>query len=390
MEDIMTKALVILCGGQSTRMGSDKTFLPFGSGSLLNYQIERFRPFFSKIYLSVPALEDRNIAYEKYCNDCTIIRDQFSQIGPIGGLYSCLSSAPEEILFFTPVDAPFTDPSLASEICNRLEQNPGKEICTIQNPQGRIQPLFTAYRKTCLDRIKLQITHGIYKLQPLLAPEYTIVIDKFLPSSQFFNMNDPQSYYYALEKLSHETPAAFPPGFASQNSGSSKEKPALPMLSFTAKSGTGKTTYLEKLIPMLKVNGLRIAVIKHDAHGFQMDKPGKDSYRLTQAGADHMILTSEDQTAVIITHPKMPPELDELIARTENVDLILTEGYKLEDQPKVVLLRKGYCETPVGNPKNVIAYVADFPYGAKVPVFDLNHPEDILDFLLDYIRTNEN
>lgn len=268
----------------------------------------------------------------------------------------------------------------------RLEQNPGREICTIQNPQGRIQPLFTAYHKNCLERIKKQITNGIYKLQPLLAPEYTIVIDKFLPSTQFFNMNDPQSYYYALERLSHETPGAFPPGFGSHSKSASDEKRKIPMLSFTAKSGTGKTTYLEKLIPMLKVNGLRIAVIKHDAHGFEMDKPGKDSYRLTHAGADHMILTCEDQTAAIITHPKTPPELEDLLNRTENVDLILTEGYKLEEQPKVVLLRKGYSEVPVGNPKNVIAYVTDFPYGAKVPVFDLNHPEDMLDFLLDYIK----
>ena len=91
----MTKALVILCGGLSTRMGSDKAFLPFGHTSLINYQIERFRPFFSKIYLSVPKQEERPVDYEGRCG-VPAIEDKYSQIGPMGGLYSALSSVPED------------------------------------------------------------------------------------------------------------------------------------------------------------------------------------------------------------------------------------------------------------------------------------------------------
>lgn len=381
----MKKALVILCGGLSTRMGTDKAFLPFGNTSLLNYQVSRFRPYFEKIYLSVPAQTERPIDYKGHCG-CPAIEDRFSKIGPMGGLYSVLSSTEEEIFFFTPVDAPFTDPKLALEICERLAADPTKYACAIQNPQGRIQPLFTAYTKACLPVIQKLIAEETYKLKFLLPPEKTILLDRFLPPEQFFNMNDPQSYYYALSQLAKKMPGAFPPDFFRQTGQPAGAKPTIPTLSFTAKSGTGKTTYLEKLLPLLKKDGLRLAVVKHDAHGFQVDKPGKDSYRLTQAGADHMILTCEDQTAAILSHRGQNPDLENILSRIENVDFIITEGYKLGTQKKIHLLRRGHNEAPVGNQENVIAYITDFPFDAKVPVFDLNRPEELIPFLRAYIK----
>lgn len=377
----MSFALVILCGGLSTRMGCDKAFLPFGSSSLLNYQVERFRPWFPNIYVSVPSHAERPVDYTSVCG-CPAIEDEYSNIGPIGGLYSCMKSLEEDILFFTSVDAPFTDPKLAVSLCEKLDaaQPGGPCAFGIQNPSGQIQPLFAAYHKKLLPVISANIEKGNYRLRDLWHSVPHSIEDAFLPTEQFFNMNNPTAYYYALHQLAGKRPAAFPPDF------SAKTSPVFaPVISFTAKSGTGKTTYLEKLLPLLKKQNIRIAVVKHDAHGFQMDKPGKDSYRLTQAGADHMILTSEDQTAVIFTHPGLDPDLDSLLGRVENVDLIITEGYKLGNQKKIHLLRKGYNETPVGNLKNVIAYVTDFPFEADVPVFDLNHPEELVPFLMDYI-----
>lgn len=378
----MTKALIILCGGLSTRMGSDKAFLPFGDTTLLNYQIARFRPYFSNIYVSVPKHEERPVDYTKLCG-CPSIEDTFSQIGPLGGLYSCLDSTPEDMLFFAPVDAPFTDPKLALDMCGQLETETDKYACIIRDPDGHIQPLFAAYTKKCLPLIKELISQNTYRLRLLLNPEKTIVLDRYLPPEQFFNMNDPQSYYYALHKLAVKRPGIFPADFLTPEPAKST---SIPVLSFTARSGTGKTTYLEKLIPLLKEKHLRIAVVKHDAHGFQIDKPGKDSYRLTQAGADHMILTSEDQTAAIISHRGQNPDLKTILSKIENVDFIITEGYKLENQKKIHLLRKGYCETPVGDQENVIAYVTDFPYEADVPVFDLNQPKDLIPFLKKYLN----
>ena len=389
----MAKALVILCGGLSTRMGSDKAFLPFGRTPLLNYQTERFRPYFDKIYLSVPASAERPIDYTARCG-CPVIEDTASRLGPIGGLYSCLQKAPEDVLFFHSVDAPFTDPALAAAITDAAAADPQTYATTITDPQGSIQPTFAAYTKDCLPYIEQMIRQDTYKLRVLYDSlgrdvHYRIYAHFHTPG-QFFNMNDPQSYYFALQQLARRTPSAFPPDFAAGSvANDTQADPCAPVLSFTAKSGTGKTTYLERLLPLLKEQGLRIAVVKHDAHGFEIDKPGKDSYRLSHAGADHMILTSTDQTAAVIRHPGQSQDFDSVLARIKNVDLILSEGYKHGRQKKIHLLRKGHNETPVGNPANTIAFITDFPYAADVPVFDLNRPGDLIPFLMEYVRTEQ-
>ena len=385
----MAKALIILCGGLSSRMGSDKAFLPFGRSSLLNYQVDRFRPYFDRIYLSVPANKERPIDYTARCG-CPVIEDLASKLGPIGGLYSCLTEAKEDVLFFHSVDAPFTDPALAARIADTLEAEPAMYAMTILEPgRNSIQPTFAAYTKDCLPYIKELIAQETYKLRMLYRQlgenVHYRVYDHFCRAEQFFNMNDPQAYYYALRQLALRDPSAFPPDFAGPAADGTGGICA-PVLSFTAKSGTGKTTYLEKLLPLLKEQGLRIAVVKHDAHGFEIDKPGKDSYRLSHAGADHMILTSTDQTAAIIRHPGQSQDFESVLARIQNADLILSEGYKHGDQKKIQLLRKGHNETPVGNPVNTIAYVTDFPYEAEVPVFDLNRPEDLVPFILEYAK----
>ena len=378
----MTHALVLLCGGLSTRMGTNKAFLPFGEYTLMEYQVRRFRPNFEKIYLSVPKMTDFWMQLAARLN-CTAIPDCVEKIGPLGGLYSCLSAVTEELLFFTPVDAPFTSTNAAITICRTLEQaietNPSKYACVLKHPTRGMQPLSAAYAKTCLPVIEHMIQSENYRLRQLLTPEHTVISDILVPQEHFYNMNDMPSYYHALQMLAEKQPALFPPDFISQS-----DQP-IPYVSFSAKSGTGKTTYLEKLVACLKEKGLRIALIKHDAHGFELDQPGKDSYRLREAGVDTMILSGPDQTVQISRHTAGEPSLKQLLSSIQGVDLILIEGYKFGAQPKIQLLRKGYSETPVGNPENTIAYVADFPYDpvpSDLPVFALNDPQDLAEYLV--------
>lgn len=378
----MSYALVLLCGGLSTRMGTNKAFLPFGEYTLMEYQVRRFRPNFEKIYLSVPKMTDFWMQLAARL-DCTAIPDCVEKIGPLGGLYSCLSAVTEELLFFTPVDAPFTGTNAALAVCRTLEQaietNPSKYACVLKHPTRGMQPLSAAYAKTCLPVIEHMIHAENYRLRQLLTPEHTVISDILVPQEHFYNMNDMPSYYHALQMLAEKQPALFPPDFISQS-----DQP-IPYVSFSAKSGTGKTTYLEKLVACLKEKGLRIALIKHDAHGFELDQPGKDSYRLRKAGVDTMILCGPDQTARLENHTAGEPSLHRLISSVEGVDLILIEGYKFGAQPKIQLLRKGYSETPVGNPENTIAYVADFPYDpvpSDLPVFALNDPHDLAEYLV--------
>lgn len=378
----MTHALVLLCGGLSTRMGTNKAFLPFGEYTMIEYQVRRFRPNFEKIYLSVPKMTDFWMQLAARL-DCTAIPDRVEKIGPLGGLYSCLSAVTEDLLFFTPVDAPFTSTNAALTICRTLEQaietNPSKYACVLKHPTRGMQPLSAAYAKTCLPVIEHMIQAENYRLRQLLTPEHTVISDILVPQEHFYNMNDMPSYYHALQMLAEKQPALFPPDFISQS-----DQP-IPYVSFSAKSGTGKTTYLEKLVACLKEKGLRIALIKHDAHGFELDQPGKDSYRLREAGVDTMILSGPDQTVQISRHTAGEPSLKQLLSSIHGVDLILIEGYKFGAQPKIQLLRKGYSERPVGNPENTIAYVADFPYDpvpSDLPVFDLNDPQDLAEYLV--------
>lgn len=378
----MSYALILLCGGLSTRMGTNKAFLPFGEYTLMEYQVRRFRPYFEKIYLSVPKMTDSWMQFAARL-DCTAIPDRVEKIGPLGGLYSCLSAVTEDLLFFTPVDAPFTSTNAALTICQTLEQaietNPSKYACVLKHPTRGMQPLSAAYAKTCLPVIEHMIQAENYRLRQLLTPEHTVISDILVPQEHFYNMNDMPSYYHALQMLAEKQPALFPPDFISQS-----DQP-IPYVSFSAKSGTGKTTYLEKLVACLKERGLRIALIKHDAHGFELDQPGKDSYRLRKSGVDTMILSGPDQTVQISRHTAGEPSLKQLLSSIQGVDLILIEGYKFGAQPKIQLLRKGYSETPVGNPENTIAYVADFPYDpvpSDLPVFALNDPQNLAEYLV--------
>ena len=98
----------------------------------------------------------------------------------------------------------------------------------------------------------------------------------------------------------------------------------IPIFAFSAWSGTGKTTILEQLIPLLKQRGLRIAVLKHDAHDFEIDREGKDSWRFSHAGADITVISSSQKTALI---EQRSLSVSDILSRIHDVDLILAEGY---------------------------------------------------------------
>jgi molybdopterin-guanine dinucleotide biosynthesis protein MobB len=156
-------------------------------------------------------------------------------------------------------------------------------------------------------------------------------------------------------------------------------------VSFVAKSGTGKTTLLEKVIAELKNRGYRVGVIKHDAHRFEIDYPGKDSWRLTQAGADTMLVSSPEKLALIKKHNN-PPPVDELIATYfADVDVILTEGFKQSGLPKIEVHRMSRSDTLIcrgeENDPTLVAVASDSPLELDVPVLDINNPGQVADFV---------
>ncbi|KGQ38712.1 molybdopterin-guanine dinucleotide biosynthesis protein B [Gallibacterium anatis] len=164
----------------------------------------------------------------------------------------------------------------------------------------------------------------------------------------------------------------------------------IPMLGITGYSGTGKTTLLEKLLPLLAARGIRTAVIKHTHHNVQLDKPGKDSWRMQQAGAKQVIMTCDQRWALMTETPALV-SLDYLAAQfdPQSVDLILVEGFKQEPIAKILLHRQ-QLEKPLPEIDTyTIALALDYRLSLSatdVPQLDINQPQQIADFIVKYFN----
>jgi len=144
-----------------------------------------------------------------------------------------------------------------------------------------------------------------------------------------------------------------------------------PIVSIVGKSDAGKTTLLEKLIPELKRRGYRVAVVKHDAHSFEIDQPGKDSWRHRQAGADVVVISSKDKLALIKRVDQELP-LSTIATMLTDVDLILTEGYKRGPAPKVEISRRALSSELLCTADELVAIVSDQTFNLPVPQFGLD------------------
>ena len=161
-----------------------------------------------------------------------------------------------------------------------------------------------------------------------------------------------------------------------------------PILSIIGKSGSGKTTLLEKLIPELKRRGCRIATIKHHSHpGFEIDQPGKDTWRHARAGSDHVIIAAPDKIASI-RRLERELNLDEIAAGIPDVEIILTEGYKRAGKPALEVVRRqpGSDLELVSDPGQLVAIATDTPLPAAVPQFSLEDAAGIADFIIQHFH----
>ncbi len=156
----------------------------------------------------------------------------------------------------------------------------------------------------------------------------------------------------------------------------------VPVVCIVGKSDSGKTTLIEKLIPVLKRRGHRVGTIKHDVHGFEMDREGKDTYRHFHAGADAVLISSPKKMALIKREEQTPP-LDELVERYyHDMDIVITEGFKRLDKPKIEVFRSQAHSRPLCTAAdNRIALASDTPIEADCPCFDINDVDGIADFI---------
>lgn len=161
----------------------------------------------------------------------------------------------------------------------------------------------------------------------------------------------------------------------------------IPVIAVVGKTDSGKTTLLEKLVAELKKRGYRVGTVKHDIHGFDVDHPGKDSWRHAQAGADAVAISSPQKLALIkkVDHDLKP---DELVGEYfGDVDIVLMEGYKREDKPKIEVFRRELSPLPLCQPQELLFLASNDELEYGVPRFPLEDIKSMVDFMEEKFLT---
>ena len=356
---------VILAGGQARRMGGDdKGLVPFQTRPLIQYAINAIKSQVNQVVINA----NRNLEQYQYYG-YPVISDSLEGFqGPLAGMLSAMETAQTDYILTVPCDSPFISTQLRQRMMETLLLT-GKQIAVATDGE-RLQPVFCLIPCYLKDDLKQFLLNGDRKIDIWLAQHELAVVDFSDQPDTFINFNHPEDLAQRAYQIHSR----------------------IPIIGFAAYSGTGKTTLLEKLIPALNYRGLRVAVIKHAHHKFDIDKPGKDSYQLRQAGAQQMLISSVRLMALMETRqPEQEPRLAELLPRLDcdKVDLVLVEGFKHEPIAKIELHRPS-LEKPFLYPQDpqilAIASDTDLDLPEHLTQLDLNNLNAIADYIEQFAQ----
>lgn len=311
---------VVLAGGQGSRMGGvDKGLLRWRGEPLIAPILAGLQPQVGQ------AMINANRRLEEYQSfGVPVVGDTLADSqGPLAGMLVALQHASTAYVLCVPCDTPRVFPSLATRLLSALQAQQA-DIAVVHDGK-HLQPMHVLLATHLLSSLQAYLAAGGRSPQQWFAQQRVATVDCSDAADYFRGINTPAEQQ-ALEQIV-----------------------PVPILGFCAYSGTGKTTLLTQLIPLLKAQGLRLAVIKHTHHVIDVDKPGKDSYRMREAGAEQVILASKQRLIVMRELPQAHDEAllaDALAAiPAGSADLILIEGFKHEPFPRIEVHRKG-----LGNP----------------------------------------
>ena len=346
--------LIIAAGGKSTRMGRDKRFLPLDGEALLarTLRMGRMAGFSSIVLAAEGERSDLTALAEEY--GAQLVTDELPAQGPAAAIAAGLAAAKTEWALVLSADMPFYDFELVRTF---LPYANGDTQVILPTLSGYWQPLAALYRRDAGAAFGTAIARGDRKLGVILRGLAVCEVPLTVDAGLFFNVNTPAAYRLALGRLANE-------------------QRTTPILSVAAPaSGTGKTTFIEKLIPLLAARGVCTAVIKSDSHGFSLDTEGKDTARFSAAGAEAVAVSSPDGY-FIQQKTKTRQDFQNLIAQMDgnSLDLYITESRSRGVLPTFMLDRG------LGMPKIDERIVAYFAKGRTID-------SDVLTFDLDDMDT---
>ncbi len=329
----MQVSLALLVGGRSTRMGEDKAFVAFGKGTLLEWVRDRLAPLFA--HTLIVAREP-----ERFQGlGLAVVKDVLLESGSVVGVYTAMLASPTERVLCVACDMPFVTPRLVRLLA---ECSAGFDVYAPRHG-GCVEPLCAVYSKTGLEVVRDFVQaegRRIHQVHERLHTGYLDLDDGRLgdPERLFANVNTPEELEAAREAAGGDEAgwlAALQPRIRAFMALS-----PLPTVSFVGKKKSGKTTVVLGVVSELRGRGYRVAVIKHDTHGFEIDVPGTDTFRFGALGTEVVGISSPDKY-VWQNSVHAEPGLMELVRQVaEPVDIVITEGFKNEDAPKVEVSRR--------------------------------------------------
>ncbi len=345
--------------------GDDKGLIHYQGRAMIRHAVAAMLPQVDSLIINA----NRNIDQYQQLG-YPVIADSIEGFqGPLAGMLTAMENTDADYILTAPCDCPQISALLRRRMMETLLHSQS-ELAVAKDEQ-RLQPVFSLIPTRLKADLRAFLEQGERKIDRWLSQYKMAEVDFSDQPQTFINFNHPEDWQQAAELRSPQ-----------------------PMLGFSAFSGTGKTTLLTRLLPELKRRGLQIAVVKHAHHNFDIDKPGKDSYEIREAGAQQMLIASSRMMALMEKNSDIDsePRLNQLLPRLDcsKLDLILVEGFKHEAIPKIELHRPS-----LGKPllfrddPHIIAIASDAEIQDKGDLLclDLNDVHAIADFIEQFISS---
>jgi molybdenum cofactor guanylyltransferase/molybdopterin-guanine dinucleotide biosynthesis protein MobB len=361
---------LVLAGGLARRMGGeDKGLVQVGGRAMVCWVAGALAAQCERVLINA----NRNTERYLELTGWPVIADGVAGFaGPLAGMASGLAACTTPLLACAPCDSPLLAPDLVTRLRRALASEDAE--LAVAHDGERMQPVFVLLRRDLLADMSAFLAGGGRKIDAWYATRRIALAPFADHPRMFLNVNTPAD----RDALDVQLAAG---GAGMTHTGAA-------VLGFAAWSGTGKTTLLRALIPVLRADGLRVGVVKHAHHSFDVDHPGKDSYMLRHAGAERVLIGSRTRWALMVEHQADhdEPDLARLLAHMPGagLDLILVEGFKHEAFPKIELHRPALGR-PLLHPHDasIIALASDAPLAqpAGLPLLDLNDVAAIAAFV---------